>query len=71
MEKPFRNLPSLSGLSILPAFQRGEIQLLQEAYDFILRVRIAMHTITSRKTDRLDLNLQQEVTEYLDRKSVV
>ncbi|MCH1914414.1 HD domain-containing protein [Leptospira noguchii] len=65
MEKPFRNLPSLSGLSILPAFQRGEVQLLQEAYDFILRVRIAMHTVTSRKTDRLDLNLQQEVAEYL------
>lgn len=65
MEKSVRNLPSLGGLSILPVFQRGEIQLLQEAYDFILRVRIAMHTITARKTDRLDLDLQQEVAEYL------
>ncbi|XDD49823.1 HD domain-containing protein [Leptospira sp. WS92.C1] len=65
MEKSVRNLPSLGGLSILPVFQRGEIQLLQEAYDFLLRTRIAMHVITSRKTDRLDLNLQQEVAEYL------
>ncbi|EMJ91738.1 HD domain-containing protein [Leptospira alstonii] len=65
MEKPVRNLPSLGGLSILPVFQRGEIQLLQEAYDFILRTRTAMHRITSRKTDRLDLSLQQEVAEYL------
>ncbi|AYV55527.1 HD domain-containing protein [Leptospira kmetyi] len=65
MEKSVRNLPSLGGLSILPVFQRGEIQLLQEAYDFILRTRIAMHKITSRKTDRLDLNLQQDVAESL------
>ncbi|PJZ51728.1 protein-PII uridylyltransferase [Leptospira adleri] len=65
MEKSVRNLPSLGGLSILPVFQRGEIQLLQEAYDFLLRARIAMHVITARKTDRLDLNLQQEVAEYL------
>ncbi|MBW0432649.1 HD domain-containing protein [Leptospira yasudae] len=65
MEKSVRNLPSLGGLSILPVFQRGEIQLLQEAYDFILRTRIAMHRITSRKTDRLDLNLQQDVAESL------
>lgn len=65
MEKPVRNLPSLGGLSILPVFQRGEIQLLQEAYDFILRTRIAMHRITARKTDRLDLNLQQDVAESL------
>lgn len=65
MEKSVRNLPSIGGLSILPVFQRGEIQLLQEAYDFILRVRIAMHMLTTRKTDRLDLSLQQEVAEYL------
>ncbi|TGK33268.1 HD domain-containing protein [Leptospira gomenensis] len=65
MEKSVRNLPSLGGLSILPVFQRGEIQLLQEAYDFLLRTRIAMHVLTGRKTDRLDLNLQQEVAEYL------
>ncbi|PJZ71418.1 protein-PII uridylyltransferase [Leptospira perolatii] len=65
MEKSLRQIPSLGGLAILPVFQRGEVQLLQEAYDFLLRVRIALHVVTGRKLDRLDLNLQPEVAEYL------
>lgn len=64
-EKSLNPILSLSGLALLPVFQRGEIQLLEEAYDFLLRVRIALHVLSGRKNDRLDLNLQPEVAEYL------
>ncbi|WP_039948460.1 [protein-PII] uridylyltransferase family protein [Leptospira fainei] len=64
-EKSLNPIPSLGALALLPVFQRGEAQLLEEAYDFLLRTRIALHVVTGRKHDRLDLNLQPEVAEYL------
>ncbi len=64
-EKSLNPILSLGGLALLPVFQRGEVQVLEEAYDFIFRTRIALHAISARKNDRLDLNLQPEVAEYL------
>ncbi|TGK20793.1 HD domain-containing protein [Leptospira fluminis] len=64
-EKALNPIPSLGALALLPVFQRGEAQLLEEAYDFLLRTRIALHVATGRKHDRLDLNLQPEVAAYL------
>lgn len=64
-EKSINPILSLGGLAQLPVFQQGEIQLLEEAYDFLLQVRTALHVLSGRKNDRLDLNLQPEVAEYL------
>lgn len=62
IEKSFSLTPNLGGF---PIFSRGEVQLLEDAYDFLLRLRINMHVIKNRKTDRLDLTLQPEIAEYL------
>lgn len=64
-EKSRSPIRSLGGLAVLPVFQSGEVQALEEAYDFLIRVRTALHILTGRKHDRLDLNLQPEVAEYL------
>ncbi|MCB1178730.1 MAG: HD domain-containing protein [Leptospiraceae bacterium] len=65
LEKSERQLHSLSGLAILPVFTKGEVQLLENAYDFFLKVRIALHVIHGRKVDTLTIPSQPEVAEYL------
>lgn len=65
IEKIKRNIPSIAALAILPEFSRGEVHQLENAYDFYLRVRIALHVIDNRKNDRLSIPSQLEVAEYL------
>ncbi|TGK02791.1 HD domain-containing protein [Leptospira langatensis] len=64
-EKSTSPIQSLGALAHLPVFKNGDVQALEEAYDFLVRTRIALHVISGRKNDRLDLNLQPEVAEYL------
>ncbi|MBK8398466.1 MAG: protein-PII uridylyltransferase [Leptospiraceae bacterium] len=65
IEKSTSYIPSLSGLALLPIFTHGEVQKLENAYDFLLRARVALHAINGRKVDRLDLTLQPDVAEYM------
>lgn len=43
----------------------GDSLTLLSAYDFLLLTRSALHIISGRKNDRLDLGLQAEVAEFL------
>lgn len=43
----------------------GDSLTLLSAYDFLLLTRSALHIISGRKNDRLDLGLQPEVAEFL------
>jgi [protein-PII] uridylyltransferase len=43
----------------------GDSLTLLSAYDFLLLARSALHIISGRKNDRLDLGLQAEVAEFL------
>ncbi len=65
LEKTEKNISSLLGLSILPIFQKGEIQELQEAYDFYLKVRNALHIYCNKKVDVLSIPLQPKVAQIL------
>ncbi|MCE9499433.1 MAG: HD domain-containing protein [Leptospira sp.] len=65
IEKSISKIPSLAGLAMIPVFSKGEIGLLEDAYDFFLRVRIALHVLLGRKGDRLELTFQPDVAEYL------
>ncbi len=46
-------------------FFSGQTQPILAAYDFLLISRAALHIISGRKNDRLDLSLQGEVAEFL------
>ncbi|GBF51408.1 [protein-PII] uridylyltransferase [Leptospira ryugenii] len=46
-------------------FLRGDTLPILNAYDFLLLVRSALHILSDRKNDRLDLNSQAEVAELL------
>jgi len=65
LEKSEKKIPSLSGLGVIPVFTRGEVERLESAYDFFLRVRNALHVMAKRKIDRLELTYQPEIAEYL------
>ncbi len=65
LEKSERELPSLSSLAILPVFSRGEVQLVDKAYEFYLKVRFALHIVSGRKVDTLSIPLQPLVAEFL------
>jgi [protein-PII] uridylyltransferase len=65
LEKSERNLPSLSSLAVIPVFSKGEVQSLENAYDFYLKVRSALHVLNDRKIDTLSIPSQPEVAEYL------
>lgn len=66
LEKSIKKISSLSGLGIIPVFCKGEVQQLENAYDFFLKVRTALHALQGKKGDRLALTLQPEVAEYLN-----
>lgn len=65
VEKVSGGITSLSGLAILPIFQSGEIQLLENAYDYYIKIRNALHHINGRKVDTLNIPMQPIVAEYL------
>lgn len=58
-------LPDTSEGGIFEFYLIGDSLLLLSAYDFLLRTRVALHIVSGRKNDRLDLNLQPEVAEFL------
>lgn len=57
-----RGLRQLLEKAVLPA---SEVQLLQAARDFLLRIRNQMHYARGRKEDRLTFDLQEEVARFL------
>jgi [protein-PII] uridylyltransferase len=65
MEKSIRVLPTITSLSILPVFNRGEVHLLENAYEFYLKLRNALHVLNSRKVDTLSIPMQPLVAEFL------
>ncbi|MCB1143697.1 MAG: HD domain-containing protein [Leptospiraceae bacterium] len=65
MEKSIRNLHTLSSLAILPVFNHGEVHLLENAYDFYLKIRNALHVLNGRKVDTLSIPLQPVVANFL------
>lgn len=66
IEKTEQNIPSLSGLAILPIFQKVEIHELEKAYDFYLKVRNALHIYSNKKVDVLSIPLQPKVAQLLE-----
>src|SRR5262245_41309887 len=55
-------LPGLAGARVIP---ERDVKAIGSAYDFLLRVRNELHFMTSRRTDALSLDLQQEVARNL------
>ena len=55
-------LEGLTGAGIIP---ERDAKAITSAYDFLLRVRNELHFLTSRRTDALSLDLQQEVARNL------
>ena len=56
------NLGGLAGARVIP---ERDAKAIGSAYDFLLRVRNELHFLTSRRTDALSLDLQQEVARNL------
>ncbi|XXF81480.1 [protein-PII] uridylyltransferase [Myxococcaceae bacterium GXIMD 01537] len=57
-----RGLTGLLRESILPG---SEVERLQDARDFLLRIRHHLHLLRGRKEDRLTFDLQEEVARFL------
>jgi [protein-PII] uridylyltransferase len=55
-------LGGLVGAGVIP---ERDAKAISSAYDFLLRVRNELHFMTSRRTDALSLDLQQEVARNL------
>lgn len=53
------------GNGIFDFFLKGDTLPILNAYDFLLLTRSAVHILSGRKNDRLDLNFQAEVAEFL------
>src|SRR5215813_8803896 len=56
---------TLEGLARAGVIPERDAKALGSAYDFLLRVRNELHFMTSRRTDALTLDLQQEVAARL------
>ncbi len=56
---------TLEGLSRAGIVPERDAKAIGSAYDFLLRVRNELHFMTSRRTDALSLDLQQEVAARL------
>src|SRR6266545_1955889 len=56
---------TLEGLSRAGVIPERDAKAVGSAYDFLLRVRNELHFMTSRRTDALTLDLQQEVAARL------
>ena len=56
---------SHQGSGVFEFFLRGDTLPILNAYDFLLLARSALHILSDRKNDRLDLNSQPEVAEFL------
>lgn len=65
IEKANKSISSFSGLGVLPIFHTGEIQLLENAYDFYLKIRNTLHHINGRKVDILNIPQQITVAKFL------
>ncbi len=53
------------GFGVFDFFLKGDTLPILNAYDFLLLTRSALHILSGRKNDRLDLNSQPEVAEFL------
>lgn len=53
------------GSGVFDFFLKGDTLPILNAYDFLLLTRSALHILSGRKNDRLDLNYQPEVAEFL------
>lgn len=53
------------GSGVFDFFLKGDTLPILNAYDFLLLTRSALHILSGRKNDRLDLNSQPEVSEFL------
>jgi [protein-PII] uridylyltransferase len=56
---------TLEGLARAGVIPERDAKAIGSAYDFLLRVRNELHFMTSRRTDALSLDLQQEVARNL------
>src|SRR5262245_34423804 len=56
---------TLEGLTAAGVIPERDAKAIGSAYDFLLRVRNELHFMTSRRTDALSLDLQQEVARNL------
>jgi [protein-PII] uridylyltransferase len=56
---------TLEGLAGSGGIPERDAKAISSAYDFLLRVRNELHFMTSRRTDALSLDLQQEVARNL------
>jgi len=65
IEKANKSISSFSGLGVLPIFHTDEIQLLENAYDFYLKIRNTLHHINERKVDILNIPQQLMVAKFL------
>lgn len=66
LEKLNSNYTSLPIIHSNFNLMRGEFQSFENAYDFFLKTRTAIHTLEKYKNDRLDLTIQSSVAEYLN-----
>ncbi|TGN10905.1 HD domain-containing protein [Leptospira ilyithenensis] len=64
IEKTYTS-PSQREGGVFDYFLNGDTLPIVTAYDFLLRSRTALHILSGRKNDRLDLNYQSEVAEFL------
>lgn len=60
-----RDATGLAALRKMKLLQHGEIQALEEAYDFLLRTRIQLHLIAGTRQDQLTVHMQRRITERL------
>ncbi len=65
IERANKSITSFSGLGVLPIFHTGEIQLLENAYDFYLKIRNTLHHINERKVDILTIPQQITVAKFI------
>jgi [protein-PII] uridylyltransferase len=65
LEKLDSLLPATESRKTFQRFTRGELSEFEKAYDFFLKLRIALHTVEECKQDRLDLRVQPQIADYL------
>ena len=65
LEKLDSLLPLPDSKKTFQRFTRGELSEFEKAYNFFLKLRIALHSVEGSKQDRLDLRIQPQIADYL------